>query len=187
MGFFEILIIFFFIVLPILEGIQKKRREDERKRQGGVQPDRPGPRVADRSSSRSDTPASAADMVPEDLWELLTGQKKPGTQQRAPEPEPAWTPAPIPAPEPVSAEYGELESADLPEAVSLEVAVPPPVERRVPTAEERHRQFEAEYVDHHAARPKHHTSALLRALDHPTGLQQAVLLKEILGPPKGLE
>jgi hypothetical protein len=203
---FELLLLaFFFIILPILDGIGKKRRKGQGKGQGTQA--RSGPSA--RPEREVEEPRSAAEMLPEDLWGLITGEKRdtpepvtrdtetpwseaPGTS-RTPtaeagtegfggwEPEP-WMDAEETYEEPVSLEYQG------PEAYSLEAPVPPArsLEQPLPSPEARHRAFHAK-IDRPPKRRMPARSPLMQALRHPDGLRQAVLLKEILGRPRGLE
>ena len=200
MDLFELLFIAIFILFPILEGVLKQRRKgrggpvDEGEREAG----------ADRSEEE---PRSAADMVPDDFWEIMTGERReaepstPTAEGGAPweetggrmetattepesddtlwEPEP-WMDDSSVSREPVSLEY------EGPEAYSLETPAPPPVERKVPSAEARHRAFHA-LVDRPRPKRTRDVSPLVRSLRSREGLRQAVLLKEVLGPPKGLD
>lgn len=94
MGIFEILFIALFILFPILEKVLTRRRT------GGEAPgpEEPGPEpmgarpgeVSPGSSERD--PGRAADMVPDDLWAVLTGEERPRDDVRV-EHEPATEPA----------------------------------------------------------------------------------------------
>lgn len=217
MDLFELLFIALFILFPVIEGILKRRRKSQQ-----------GPEMetdeADAGwSDAGEEPRSAADMVPEELWEVMTGERRPpqaGGGEEAersgapwsvdpreaepsrPEPSPPepsrsgadtageapedWRSEPwvvddeVEDREPVSAEY------EGPEAYSLETPAPEPLERKVPSPEARHRAFH-ELIDRPESKRKRRTSPLIRALRSPDGLRQAVLLREVLGPPKGLE
>lgn len=207
MDLFELLFIAFFILIPVLDGILKKRRQQPGPPSGSDTGERPGPRGE---------PTSAADMVPEDLWEVLTGQRRRESGSEPLEPTAPWSseperpaetaPEPIavetpgedwrsepwaideePArPEPVSLEYRG------PEAYSLEDLPPPPetLERPLPSARARHDAFHDRIDRDPTTRrtgARSPSSPLIRALRRPEGLRQAVLMKEILGPPRGLE
>lgn len=235
MELFEILFVLFFFVLPLLQGLFSKNRKKKPGQPGesGRLPreapsrgpeGRQGPReqpweAAEGEGARSQSPAStgqgpASDMVPDDLWELLTGERRrAGTSSgTATEPEgvtvdeqdrwsaePSWSPEPLET-EIDRAEERPLEAAGLdeldtetdlgpeepvsleyvgPEAYSLEGPPPPP--------EVRHRQFH-EMIDRTAPRrqPVSRQRPLLRTLHDPQGVRDAVLIAEILGPPKGL-
>lgn len=221
MELFELLFIALFILFPVLEQVLKRRRQSG--------PDEPGPdpmeteegEVSPRPSNRE--PVQASDMVPDDLWAVLTGESRhregvgegvgsagqptagegtaPGRGAATPaEPSPpppadegadwedAWTPRPEPrwrleetdVPEPVSLErYG-------PEAYSLERLDYEPFERSLPTPEARHRRFH-ESIQRAPRRRRPRRTGLGRSLGSPASLRQAMILTEVLGPPKGLE
>lgn len=213
MELFEILFILFFILIPVFEGIRKGRQrrgsdDIELPRDASPRPPgRPGRPASEewqterpRPSQRETEPVDAADMVPDDLWEVLTGERR---QRRPPAPaepaepqdapwveEPRWEreedvfaderfePAPweearddvrldprMPAP---------LPPVEQPAVVAVDPY--PPTPRRVPLS-----------VVQETPRTARRVSPLMRSLQHPDGLRQAVLLREILGPPKGLD
>lgn len=212
MDLFELLIIAAFILFPILEGVLKQRRKGSGPGESGQGPGRQGrgesrqPGTRGPSERRSEPPRSAADMLPDDLWELMTGEKRPRTEETegpdapwstapggatgtatsegetGPEPEPWTVDDEATAPEPVSLEY------EGPEAYSLETPAPEPqsLEQPIPSPSARHRAFH-ERIDRPERRVTVRTSPLIRSLATPRGLRQAVLAREILGPPKGLE
>lgn len=74
MELFELLFIALFLLFPILEQVLRRRK--------GSGPDEPGPdpmeteegRIEPRSSSRE--PVKASEMVPDDLWAVLTGEAR---------------------------------------------------------------------------------------------------------------
>ena len=209
MDIFELLFIAAFILFPVIEGILRQRKKGKG----------PGP-GADRSPGaggpepREEEVRTASDMVPDDLWELMTGERRqPGGEPAggvegepeapwstageagasaeagsgtATEPE-SWEPEPWMDDSAASREPESLEYEG-PEAYTLETPAPapPPVERRVPTAEARHRAFHA-FIDEPQPSGRGRRSPLVQALHSPGGLRQAVLLKEVLGTPKGLE
>lgn len=220
MGAFEILLLLFFFGIPLLEGILRKKQPPP----GGGQPPRPGqsghlPR--DRTpeagpAQRPETQArggtspgdSASEMVPDELWELLTGQRRdtgtptmePGEAEGAErwrETEEAieqaeiggdpvserWEPA-IDEFEPVEAKY-EREPETLeyvgPEAYTLELPLK--------SEAVRHREFH-DTLDALPPPPgsrRRRGTRLQEALRSSGGLRQAMLLREVLGPPKGLQ
>jgi hypothetical protein len=231
MELFEILFILFFILIPVLEGIRKSRQrgDSEDIELPGRSTPRPSPRAPDeRDGARGDRygapaqrpappsrqdpePAGAADMVPDDLWEILTGERRPSTppaelprETEEPwmaEPGPEWQEEPRwePEPEPVSEERFEPRPwLDSPEAMRDEDA-PEPAEIQLPTPEPDRPLLAArpprpprpprvslrEVVE--APRVVRRKSPLIRSLQSQEGLRQAVLLKEILGRPKGLD
>lgn len=178
--------------------------------------------TAVQASERGAMDRSAAAMIPDDLWEILTGERRP------PAPEPAWEPdvsepgapwdaegepaphgtrpaAPTPygvedagaphggwggspdagAERPSRRRAGEAESletiptVDYPVVVSLET--PPPAPER------RHRAFH-EKLAATARQPRpDRRAAVPNGLRDRAALRRAVVLREVLGPPKALE
>ena len=205
MDLLELLFIAAFILFPVLEGILKQRKKGK-----GPRPDPDQDIGPARSEVEEEEVRAASDMVPDDLWELMTGERRePGepaggaeagpeapwstTEEAgraetgagtATEPE-SWEPEPWMDDSAVSREPESLEYEG-PEAYTLETPAPPPVERRVPSAEARHRAFHA-FIDEPQPSGRRRRSPLVKALHGPGGLRQAVLMKEVLGPPKGLE
>ncbi len=210
MELFEILFILFFILIPVLEGIRKgrQRRESpdiEEPRQNRPRaPGRPTtverPQPGPPRTQREPEPVEAADMVPDDLWEILTGERRERpVPAEATEPEdapwieePRWEPDEEvfaderfePAPWEEYRDETRLELPGVPtvadEAVKAAAAaiesVQPPRPRRASLRE---------VVE--TPRATRRASPLIRSLQRPEGLRQAVLLREILGPPKGLD
>lgn len=153
-------------------------------------------------------PATAADMVPDDLWAILTGEQRPRSAPQEPGPEPdlepewarggrwdgpeaedgtEWTltdeeEAAVPDHVPADSPYVGAE------AYSLETLDHPPVtmERPLPSPEVRHRRFH-EMIDEPPVRARRRRSPVVRALRSPASLRQAFVLTEVLGTPKGLE
>jgi hypothetical protein len=216
---FEILFILFFILIPVLEGIRKsKQRRDtpdiEEPTSARPRPDLPTT-TAPPPRRPDPEPVEAADMVPDDLWEILTGEKRqrptpaePRSQdvdwyedeevaeeaieepyraqeERWPD-EPAWEREADPRfqerfePAPWHDERQDLEEKV---AFQPEEALIVPDERRARTA--RPRVSLRTVVE--APRVERQVSPLMQALQNPDGLRQAVLLREILGRPKGLD
>lgn len=211
MDFIEVLIILVFIVVPLLEGVLRKRRGKQ------VPRDQPAPRPrepvgagAGASTERGGVGASdagpAADMIPPDLWEVLTGERRTQSES-APAPwgeewgeevgleEVAATEVegdPIAEASPWGSGSWDTSGSEAaveepvsieyigPEAISLEQPLPPP--------EIRHRLYHEKYdAPRVTAEPE--DSPLMRELRsglHGDGLRRSILLAEILGPPKGL-
>jgi hypothetical protein len=226
---FEILFILFFILIPVLEGIRKSRqgrgspdielpdRPSSRPTRGpepsargegyGELPDRPPPRRPEPE------PVEAADMIPDDLWEILTGERREGRRPTPvedrlepdepwmAEPDERWQEEPLweREAEPVTEERFEPRPwMDSPEAMRdedvarpAEIVVPEPVDERPARAPRPPRPPRPprislrEVVE--APKVQRETSPLMRSLQSQQGLRQAVLLKEILGRPKGME
>ncbi|MGH7457753.1 MAG: hypothetical protein ACREKN_01555 [Longimicrobiaceae bacterium] len=157
-------LLFFFVVIPILEGLAKRKR-------GGGTPLPPG----EGEEWEEDQPPVPAEERPREWSEGWGGW--PG-EEPAPEPEATrWEPGEetvsletIPEVETVSAEeildeitYREPETRrPAPPSPSLSSPPPPPL------------------------RPAGRPAALAAALDSPHGLRRAVILAEVLGPPRAL-
>lgn len=233
---FWIFFIIFFIVGPILERIRKggagqrppPRRPLPGQRQGQQRlPQQRGLPTEDATQATAESSdESATELLPADLWEMLTGQRpshgepmSTGPRRRAPEsaleiePEDALVTRPVPEeqrrqqPVPPSRDTrAELEALERRrqreiaarkveraqrEAVSLEVPVREAVSlERTPRSEPiRHAAFHRK-LDELApaarvigdAEAVFHVDRMKRS-----ELQRAILLKEILGEPKGLE
>ncbi|HUE76335.1 MAG TPA: hypothetical protein VMM83_00210 [Longimicrobiales bacterium] len=220
MGLFEVLIILVFIGLPLIEGILKQRRKGRApNREAPARSTRPppgadvegsrGPRPIPRSSTPPADEGPAADMIPADLWEVLTGERRP-TGPAPEEPVEEWVLAEEPASieeatwVPPESDWGpsrwemeqrdlrdaETREANLPEPASLEEEVGQVVSLEVlpPPPDVRHRLFHEKYptLDAEAAAPARGLPYDLRAGLRGPGLRRAILLNEILGPPKGL-
>lgn len=229
MGLFEILFIVLFILVPIIE--QVKKRGDKGKEAPG--PRAPGRDVPEREVPHRDVPGpqptktrpgevgrgstqreseQAADMVPDDLWAILTGEERPrdraevdeeeltptepAAKEDSPEEAPArweeaWTPRPEPRwrmddveeePAPASLEHHGPEAYSLETFEREQVSLEKPLE----SPETRHRRFH-EIIDRPPPRRRTRRSPIGRALQSPESLRQAFVLSEVLGTPKGLE
>lgn len=165
------------------------------------------------SDPEAEPRTSAADMVPEDFWAELTGQRRP-----APKPAPPPRPAPAPArartaPAPVrdlpswdeeaaaSVEDRSREVAleqpvaldayrrqevvhEPPRIVSLETPLLPPEQRHAAF----HRRLEASKpTAAELAPPRGRPNPLRDRLRNRETLRESFVLQEVLGPPKGLE
>lgn len=205
----ELLIILFLILAPLLERLlkvgQKKKPPAPRREIPRREPPRrmpaPSTRTADDEPSMEQPAArredeTAATILPEDLWEILTGERQ------FPQP----VPAPQPVPEPYEESYDEIEPVhewEQEESVVVPEPVPRPREglyasrdRTEPQVvsleplelddEERHRRFHER------------VSVVTTAATEPTGpavfrfrsgedLRRAMIVTEVLGPPKGLQ
>lgn len=157
-----------------------------------------GPAPAGSRGAAADdgrTESSAAVMVPDDLWEILTGERRapapagvpedvPG-DARGTEPGERWSAdAELRAAgdEAVSAESGSLEEVPrLEEPVVVSLETPPlPAERRHQVFHERLASATESARPARAARPPH-------AFGGRPSLRRAMVLREVLGPPKALE
>lgn len=217
MDFFEVLIVLAFILIPLLDGVFRQRRagngeggkpvpaprqQQERERAEARE------RVGAGAGAGAPTDESASDMIPADLWEILTGERRTGpaappapweTPEEAPgeileeeaayrteaeSAEDAWISAPWESPErepepEMAPEPVSLEYVG-PEAISLETPPPPP--------EVRHLRFHQKYDEPAFAlrEPVPSVASELRQGLEGAGLRRSILLAEILGPPKGL-
>lgn len=213
MELFEILFILFFILIPIFEGIRKSRQrrrgpeemdtEDSPALPGRSPYEGPAGRPPPSPEPEVDT-SDAADMVPDDLWEVLTGERRvppaPAEDQVDEEEEyatwrdvPAWKPEHEPEPEPEHEEEERFEPSPwMEDAESLAAqTVPDPAEAHLlamdfspPSPDELRATLGAAIGAPDAPRRR---SPLMASLRSSHGLRQAVLLREILGPPKGLD
>ncbi len=219
MSGFEILLLLIFILFPLLQAILGKgQKTGPPKRPGSPRPgvgDRTGgaeePEDLRASQANRDGPTSAADMIPEDLWAILTGEPRPGTRRSPSTPPSPWSDEPDPRPasagpepwleapaaEPARPDTSWSDALDRdeyrsrpapPEPVSLEYVGPEAItlETLPPEPEIRQAAFHARL---HATEPDSHSpvhrAALRRWLRRPGGLRRAVVLAEILGPPRG--
>ncbi|MBW3554525.1 MAG: hypothetical protein KY466_13505 [Gemmatimonadetes bacterium] len=221
MDFFEVLIILAFILLPLLEGIFKRRRagqeedapiqpaphrERERVGQGAGATSAGGSSAGGRAPEEPVDAGPAADMIPQDLWEVLTGERRSAPASGEPsweDEEEPWVQAPVEEfPDELGAGEGEVspwareheDIADVepettepvsphhgfPQVVSLEGPPPPP--------EVRHRRFHEKYDSEAlpAAPVATDFARDLRSGLRGQGLRRSVVLAEVLGPPKGL-
>lgn len=183
----DLLVLAFFVAWVL--GSVLKMGGAGRRRPTGSQP-APGPRRfpeaeaagAPARPSPAGSRSSAEDLIPAELWEVLTGERRPAPV--------AWEP------------YEEAEDAEeeLPEAVSLETtqeeafSLERPVNREIPrvvSMEEdlpspaaRHAAFHAR-ID--AAAAPRRTPRSRPILGGPEALRRSIVLSEVLGPPKALE
>ena len=221
---FPLLMLLIFVLGPILEGLKRRSK-------GGRPPEerRPPPRVPQQRVPQQRVPQqrlpqqtsrteevspgtrrqeeSAAAMVPDDLWEILTGQKRPPvltTPQPLPPEEkrrPAWDVVYDPeleedeegAPEVVAREDVLIETRRArEEAQSLETYErhPEPViislEDNVPTTAQRHLAFHQKVIAPAAVVITQPRRPRLNLHDR-SELQRAFVLQEVFGTPKGLE
>jgi hypothetical protein len=224
MELFEILFILFFILIPIFEGLRKSRQRrspgeaeapERPARTGGDPYDRPPGPPPPRSEPELDT-SEAADMLPDDLWEVLTGERRTRTEPVEARTDdeyedqeeyttwrdvPAWEPEREPE-EAFQAEAEAHEEERFEPAPWLEDDGMPAWQDTAPPAEAMARAAQApmpEAPSHQlgslgslgdaigtVSAPRRR-SPLMTSLRSTQGLRQAVLLREILGPPKGLD
>ena len=210
---FPLLMFLIFILGPIFEGIARSKKK-------GQQPPPPQRRVPPPQSSRTEeigtrsrVEEDASTMVPDELWEILTGQKRPPVQQPTPVPpspldtraekRPSWDV--VYDPELEEDEEAEVEVVAVEdvnvetrrarvEAQSLEtlerhsVPVVVSLEDNIPTTAVRHAAFHDKVMAAQAV-PVVEVRRRRTMLDlsNRSDLQRAFLLVEVLGKPKGLE
>jgi hypothetical protein len=213
---FPLLMFLIFILGPIFEGISRNRKK-------GQQPPPPTQRRVppvqssrtEEISTRSRAEDDASSMVPDELWEILTGQQRPPVQRPTPtqpspldsraEKRPSWDV--VYDPELDEDEEAELEVVTAEdvnvetrrarvEAQSLETLERHPVpvvvslEENIPTTAVRHAAFHQKMSQQQAAAvvqlPERRRPQLLD-FKNRSEIQRAFLLSEVFGKPKGLE
>ena len=96
---FPILMFIIFFLAPLLEGLKRKNKDQRRPPQERPLPRPPQQRLPQQTqpkpssrmeevSGKSRSEETAAGMVPDDLWEILTGQKRPPVLTTPPQPQP---------------------------------------------------------------------------------------------------
>ena len=210
---FPLLMFLIFVLGPILEGLKRKNKQPPppptQRRVPPRAPQQQLPTQPSRTEEVANRPReeTAATMVPDDLWEILTGQKRPPvltTPQPAPPVEakrPAWDVVDDPDEEEEEVDEEALIREDVNieqrrtrrEAVTLETMErhPAPViislEENIPTVAQRHAAFHERVT----AKPVEPALPVRRKrrldLGSRSELQRAFLLQEVLGRPKGLE
>lgn len=219
---FWLLIFIFFVVAPILERVLKGGKRppppSQRQRRPPQQRRLPQQRtqLPERQGTQQQRGETAADILPPELWELLTGQKPPARVPPASEAprEAQWdeeadhdeeerarasssVPAPIAYDE--DKEAAELlarrqRAADRPVDRSVPIVVS--METPPPPAAVRHREFhrkidkvDAKKVapEMEAVQPARNIIADVLRDGSTVDIRRAILMKEVLGPPKGLE
>jgi hypothetical protein len=207
--FFPILLAIVFILGPLIEALKRKGKPPQQPPQRHVPPRAPQQRLPQPSrteevSAKPRTQESAATMVPDDLWEILTGQKQapvlttpPETRERNPHWDVVYEPEA--EAEEVAEESAAREDVNVEvrrarvEAQSLETIGrhPLPVvislEDNLPTAAQRHAVFHKKMVDSELVVVAAPQWKPLLVVGDLAELRRAFLLKEVLGTPKGLE
>lgn len=213
---FPILMFIVFFLAPLLEGLKRKKKEGDKTAPPPVrrplprtqQQRMPQPSRTEEISAKPRADESAATMVPDDLWEILTGQKRPPvltTPQEVPQRQPHWDVVydPEDDEEDLAAEDAALEDVDVEtrrrtvEEKSLETYErhPEPIvislEENIPTAAQRHVAFHKKIA---LPPPVVQKTILPKAHHHPlfgggsrAELRRAFLLQEVFNKPKGLE
>ena len=158
----------------------KKKKKSPQTSRSGPQPARQKATLPERPRVPRVEPSldpSHSGPVPSRMEEIL--------RQLGLEVEPRGEEVEVPEQAPEIATVGERDAfgREMPRVVSLEE---PSVEAIVPEAEERHDKFHEEYIS--AFRQTRIQRAVSRGHEilNPKSLRQAILMHEILGPPKGL-
>ena len=219
-----LLLIIVFIVAPLIERLLKAGKGAQQPPEPGPQQrippqqrvpqPRPQPRLPQQrqeSAGRSDD--AAADMLPDDLWEILTGERR---TPRAPAPVPEVEPEDIDERYPVEAYPDEALSLEeaaleqpsergwmsrLPDDTAVVVS-PEAYERPLPVrdlprvvsmealefdTEKRHDRFHQRLETLKPAAVVRRPAPSLYRFTSDEDVRRAIVMSEILGPPKGLE
>lgn len=208
-----LLLVILFIVAPLIEklikaGKQPPPEQPPQRRPPAQRPPRPleeerAPQVQiPRRPPPRDEDGNAVDILPEDLWAILTGQ------QPAPRPVPRRLPEPEPEPaheQPVAThptargetgysydEDVEDETAHLPVRRSAEEYVPMHEPGRVVSLEQLEFDDEKRHVKFHERLQALPAAAVMRPVRRhrftsDEDLRRAIIMTEVLGKPKGLE
>ena len=173
----DILVLIFIVsgILSSLAGKKKKKQSGQQQRRPRPRPTRPPSRERVLRSSPSLDPSHTAP-VPTQMEEIL---QQLGLEV---EPETEELEAAVEREAEEAARYDAV-GRELPRVVSLEK----PVQRTVvPDTEARHTAFHDEYVDAFVQTSIERPTSRAKDLLNPQSLRQAMLLREILGKPKGL-
>lgn len=211
---FPLLLFLIFILAPLIEQIRKKGRPPQQR--PPTQRPLPGPPPARRSETEEvsgKSADSASVMIPDDLWQILTGERRPPAQsQPAPAPpKQPWDVVYVPPPEEAEADEEALVTEDVNvetrrssrEIESYEEArrrpapqtlEQPPVivslEQEILPAPARHVAFHerlAASADLATSVPQRPAAAPLLPFGDPGELRRAFILQEVLGRPRGLD
>lgn len=191
------LVVIAFVVLSQLGGLLTKKKpgpqvppqrrpERPREQPAGWEEDAAGEPVA-VASGQGDEGRAASEMIPDDLWEILTGERRPTAH--VPEPESEFDPEDSDSydDEVEESEHAYAEPVlfeqpverEVPHVISLETLPPPP--------EIRHRQFHERLESLATRRETRRVERDPWRLGGRRNLRRAMVLREILGPPKALE
>ncbi|MGQ0813921.1 MAG: hypothetical protein ACT4O1_05590 [Gemmatimonadota bacterium] len=208
---FPLLLFLIFILAPIIEGLKKKGQQKPPPRVPQRRPE-----TRERTSAQESTTQprdAAASMIPDELWQILTGEARPAPTVPAPRPSEAdkqrpWDVVYIPAEDTEDEEALTAEDVDVEvrrstreevrrehavrhkpaEAVSLEVpANIISLETPRPSAAARHSAFHQKRDRQPLAFVARPSARKKLGLTSRTELQRAFLLQEIFGKPRGLE
>jgi hypothetical protein len=209
---FPLLMFLIFVLAPIIEGLKRRNKKQQPPRPPQRRVPAPPTQRQQRSrteevTSRPRVDENASTMVPDDLWEILTGQRRPTATIPTPPPpvekKTSWDvgyDSELEEDEEAEEENVVLEDVNVEtrrarvEAQSLETITrhPEPViislEDNVPTSAARHAAFHQRAATAPVAvviTPARRKR--LFDLNNRSELQRAILMHEILGKPKGLE
>jgi hypothetical protein len=207
---FPLLMFLIFVLAPIIEGLKRKNKQPPPPpQQRRMPPPSPPPQRSrtEEVSTRPRAEDNASTMVPDDLWEILTGQKRvptpaPPTPAPQAETKPEWQV--LYEPELEEDEEGAEERVALEdvnvetrrarvEARSLETISrhPEPViislEDNVPSTAQRHAAFHQRITEKPPEVQVAPRRKPLLNLNDRSELQRAFLLQEVFGKPKGLQ
>lgn len=214
---FTVFLLLVFVLGPVLEGLKKKEQERQRQQRPPAPPEpvqRPEPIQRSSTEEISAKPRdAAAAMIPDDLWQILTGEQRPAPKVPAPLPPASkkrpWDVVYIPPEDTGEEEAASREDVSVEmrrssrdavarehavrhkpvEAMSLEVTEAKIVslETPLPTAAARHTAFHQKLDAAPAAAAAAPGRKRVLGLVTRSELQRAFVLQEILGKPRGLE
>jgi hypothetical protein len=187
------LIILLFIVTSILSSLVGGKKKQQAKKRPQARP-RPRPVQLPQQRRVESAPAGGASTPAPPPRETETAQTMEDILRQlgldvGPEPEPEFEPEPEPVPEPVVRdETPRLErdrvGREIPQVRSLEDNTAEVVADRAGPV---HRQFHEQYVKPFEQTRIEEPRSRARIHLNPRSLREAVILKEILGPPKGMQ
>ncbi len=172
------LLILIFIVSGILSSLagSKKKKQQSRQPQRRPQPRPTRPPSREGVRSRPSLDPSPSGPAPTQMEEIL---RQLGLEV---EPEIEELEVAVEREAEEAARYDAVRR-ELPRVVSLEKPVPRTV---VPDSEVRHTEFHDQYIDAFEQTRIERPTSRAKGLLNPQSLRQAMLLREILGTPKGL-
>jgi hypothetical protein len=196
---FGILMFVIFILAPILEGLKRKK-------DGDVKPPRPPRPLPERRpapprqqpsrmeevTTRPRADETAAGMVPDELWEMLTGQKRPAPSAPPPtaERERAWEVVYDPDDDEETDAYESdswIEGQSLETLARHEEPVIISLEENLPSAAQRQAAFHEKIGRPVPVVERKHEVRFALGLHNRNELRKAMLLQVVLGKPKALE
>lgn len=193
---FPLLMFIIFILAPIIEGLRGKNKNQQKpptsRRMPPPRPARPLPQARPtRPLPELRKEESAATMVPDDLWEVITGQKRlpePVSYDQDLEEDEEESRAEVLPTEDVNVETRRtrVEAQSLETIGRHEVPIVISLEENLPSAAQRHAAFHQKIAAPVPIVERPAAHKMLGLTSH-SEIRRAVLLKEVLGKPKGLE